>query len=456
MTIVGPRSHSRWGARLADARAQEALRLLGPDPANWVTSSTGVDRDVAVVGGGQCGVTIAFALRRAGIPNVTVVDAADPADVGGWRTTARMRVLRTPKDRSGPEIGIPALSFRAWYEAVHDVDAFSAIDSIARTDWADYLTWFTSQVGVGVRHRTRLTDIEPADGNLRLHLVHDGTARLETVRKVILANGVEGTGGPFLPPAISALPRHLHAHTADRIDFDQLEGASVGILGSASSAFDAAATALEAGAAEVHLFCRRPELVIARPNGTSPHPGADEAYHLQSDEYRWATWMRAHRGGASVPAEAVRRATIHDGFRLHVNAGWRSVHSDGGRVRVEADDGTYRFDFVIAGTGYQYDPHTRPELRRIAGDIALWRDRYLPAAGASSRLNAYPYLGAGYELCERRPGTAPWIADVHSFSAAASPSFGRVVGDIPSLSAGVPRLVRAIVRDFYRPGLPER
>ncbi|MDG4825069.1 FAD-dependent oxidoreductase [Asanoa sp. WMMD1127] len=445
MNAAGPRPHR---AALADVRAQEALRLLGPEPANWVEPA-GVDRDVAVVGGGQCGVTIAFALRRAGVRNITVLDAADPAEVGGWRTTARMRVLRTPKDRSGPEIGIPALSFRAWYEASHGVEAFHAVDRIARTDWADYLTWFTGQVGVAVRHRTRLVDIEPARGHLRLHLLRDGAATVETVRKVVLANGVDGTGGPFVPPALATLPRHLRAHTADRIDFAGLAGASVGILGAASSAFDAAATALEAGAAEVRLFCRRPDVVIARPNSIPPNAGAEEAYHLRPDDFRWETWTRAHRGGASVPLEAVRRATVHRAFHLHVGTTWRAVRVRRGKVRVDTDDGSHLFDFVIAGTGYQYDPHTRVELRRIAGDIAMWHDRHPPAAAAPSRLSGYPYVGSGYQLCEKRPGDAPFLRDVHTFTAAASPSFGRLVGDIASLRTGVPRLVRAIVRDLY-------
>ncbi|MEH2222682.1 hypothetical protein [Nostoc sp.] len=79
----------------------------------------GIDRNVTIIGGSGSGSTFAFALRRAGIGRVTEIDAADDeAHAGVWLTRARMRTLRTPKHLPGPELGIPELSFQAWYEAV--------------------------------------------------------------------------------------------------------------------------------------------------------------------------------------------------------------------------------------------------------------------------------------------------------------------------------------------------
>ena len=54
-----------------DTDARNALRLIGPDPANWVPDRPGIDHNVAIVGGGQTGCGLAFALRRAGIGKVT-------------------------------------------------------------------------------------------------------------------------------------------------------------------------------------------------------------------------------------------------------------------------------------------------------------------------------------------------------------------------------------------------
>ena len=50
-----------------DSVAREALRLIGPDPQNWVPEREGIDHNVVVVGGWQSGSAFAFALRGAGI-----------------------------------------------------------------------------------------------------------------------------------------------------------------------------------------------------------------------------------------------------------------------------------------------------------------------------------------------------------------------------------------------------
>src|SRR5215472_8214888 len=99
-----------------DKDARNALRLLGSDPQNWVAERPGpdgkqIDHNVVIVGGGQSGCAFAFALRRAGIGKVSVIDAAlDAKRAGIWENGARMNVLRTPKTLPGPELGITALS----------------------------------------------------------------------------------------------------------------------------------------------------------------------------------------------------------------------------------------------------------------------------------------------------------------------------------------------------------
>src|ERR1700744_3815057 len=176
-----------------DFAAAAAVRLIGPDPANWGPDRPGIDHNVVLVGGGQTGCALAFALRRAGIGKVSVIDAAaDESTAGGWLTAARMNLLRTPKSLSGPELGIPALGFQAWYEARHGAAAYSAMDRIPRLLWAEYLSWFRHFLKIEVRYRSRLARIEPADGHFRLHLELDGKPAVETARKVVLATGFPG------------------------------------------------------------------------------------------------------------------------------------------------------------------------------------------------------------------------------------------------------------------------
>src|SRR4051794_19548331 len=200
-----------------DAGAREALRLLGPDPQSWVPERAGpdgrkIDHNVVIVGGGQSGCAFAWALRRAGIGRVQIIDMAEDENRAGvWRNAARMNVLRTPKTLPGPELGIPALGFQAWYEARNGGAAYEAFARIPREAWAEYLAWYRRFLGIAVRYCTRLARIEPAGGDncrhFRLHLEGEGGAAVETVRKVILANGVAGNGGPYIPPVLETLPR---------------------------------------------------------------------------------------------------------------------------------------------------------------------------------------------------------------------------------------------------------
>ncbi|WP_051043740.1 NAD(P)-binding domain-containing protein [Nocardia cerradoensis] len=440
----------------AERRTTHVLRRFGPDPANWVQPSA-AGHDVVVVGGGQAGLGIGFALRRAGIARVSVIDAAAPGETGVWTTTARMVDLRTPKQWPEPEFGYPELSFQAWYESVHGEEAYESLTRIPRLTWARYIAWIETHLGVPVRHHTRLTDIEPGPDGLTLTLTvrrPDGTETTiqETTRKLVLANGVEGTGGPYLPPELGDIPASLLAHTGHHIDFARLAGKTVGVLGAAASAFDAAATALEAGAAEVHLFTRRPDLIVQGAGGAGPsgNLGARNNYHRRGDEARWRQRVLAARAGRSVPLESVRRATAFAGFHIHLDAPWSAATQAGDRVIVEAADGRHTVDFVIAGTGYQYDPRTRAELRGIAEDIALWGDRHHPGPDlADPALARTPYLGNGFQLTERQPGRAPWIGRIHIFSAAAHLSFGYPIGDTQSLAHHIPRLVDALGRDLY-------
>jgi cation diffusion facilitator CzcD-associated flavoprotein CzcO len=80
------------------------------------------------------------------------------------------------------------------------------------------------------------------------------------------------------------LPTTLVAHTGHRIDFAALAGKSVAVLGAGASALDAAGTALEAGAAQVHLFVRRDDLIVQGPGGFPPGSlGARENFHRRTD-----------------------------------------------------------------------------------------------------------------------------------------------------------------------------
>ncbi len=439
-----------------DASARETLRLIGPDPQNWVPDHAGIDHNVLVVGGGQSGSTFAFALRRVGIGKVSLIDAAkDKAGAGVWLTSARMHKLRTPKALAGPELGLPGLSFQAWYEGRHGAAAYDALDRIPRIDWAAYLDWYREHLGISVRYGTRLVRIVPTDRYFRVYLERGGKATIETTRKIILANGFAGNG-PYVPDVLSQnLPKELYAHTAEPIDFEALRGKSVAVLGSAASAFDAASVALENGAREVHLFARRKTLAALPVIRLRLYPGAYDNYGSLPDALRWQQAVRFRREGSTPPADSISRATRFPDFHLHLGAPWISAKPHGRRLLAITPQEQIAFDFVIAATGYGVDLAARSELSDFAHDILLWRDRFTPAEEERDDVLAvYPYLGAGHEYLEKVPGTAPHLKDIHVFNPAAFVSFGLPVGDIPSFKRDIPSVVARISRDLFLADLP--
>ena len=459
---------SAAATRELEEQTQRALRWIGRDPADWVRPRNGVDHNVVIVGGGQSGLSIAYGLKRKGVGRVAVIDRAAAGQAGIWRNIARMHQLRTPKTLAGPELGNPALSFRAWYETLNGPAAFDALDRIPRLAWAEYLDWFQEKTGAMVRYGTRLIEIEPTGDLLRLHLEQDGARRVETARKVVLANGYAGAGGPNVPEFIRALPANLWTHTTGNIPFAAMQGKVVGVVGAGSSAFDAAAVALESGASEVHLFSRRS--YIDYQGQPAPAPGAappppvlapDRGYgnmlelsYELPDVVRWRNFLLGDRRVASVPLDSIERAVAFKNFHIHLDSSLSDVAASGnGKVSGRVGNKRFRFDHLIAATGYRIDLSMQPELARIHEGVALWGDRFKPAAGEENVAGAsHPYLGAGFEFLPRDGANAPYLHNVHCFNLAAALSFGIPVGDVPSV-VDQPRLVTAIARDLYVEGV---
>jgi cation diffusion facilitator CzcD-associated flavoprotein CzcO len=448
-----------------EAQTSRAQRWIGRDPADWVRARTGVDHNVVIVGGGQSGLSIAYQLKRKGVGRVEVIDRAAPGQAGIWRNIARMHQLRTPKALAGPELGNPALSFRAWYETLNGPAAFDALDRIPRLAWADYLDWFQKVTGTTVRYGTRLVEIEPQGDLLRLHLESEGVRRIATARKVVLANGYAGAGGPNVPDFIRALPSSVWTHTTGAIPFDAMAGKVVGVVGAGSSAFDAAAVALESGASEVHLFSRRSYIDYqGQPVGVAPPPPApppDRGYgnllelsYELPDVVRWRNFLLGDRRVASVPLDSLERAVAFDKFHVHLNSSLSDVALAGnGKVTGKVGSRRFRFDHLIAGTGYRIDLTAQPELARIHEHIALWRDRFTPSTGEESGAgSAHPYLGRGFEFQPRAGTGAEYLKNIHCFNLAAALSYGIPVGDVPSV-VDQPRLVTAIARDLFVEGV---
>ena len=239
----------------AEARAQIAL-FAYPDRA-WVTPRTAPDgstaKDVVIIGGGQSGLVTAFGLLRARVTNIGVLDENDAGREGPWVTYGRMLTLRTLKYLTGPDLGVPALTYRAFHEARHGAASWRELVRIPRADWMQYLTWLRETLDIPVRNGCRVEEIACVAGMIRLRI---GDGGMIWTRKLVLATGLAGAGGLFVPDAIRKLPRACWAHSAEEVDFTALHGRRVAVIGAGASAYDNASTALEQGAARVDLLAR--------------------------------------------------------------------------------------------------------------------------------------------------------------------------------------------------------
>jgi hypothetical protein len=226
------------------------------------------------------------------------------------------------------------------------------------------------------------------------------------------------------------------------------------VVGAAAAAFDAAGVALEHGADKVHLFARRPAIAAIPITRSRGFAGAYDNYHQLPDGDRWQQALRFVRAGSTPTLDAIERVVKFPNFHLHLGAPWTEAVERDGTVATTINGTPYRFDFVIAGTGYSGDLASRPELRDFAGQILRWRDRYTPLdAEQDERLGCQPYLGAGHELLPRSADASPLLRDIHVQNPSGFVSFGFPIGDVPSMKRDIPTIVGRISADLFRADL---
>ena len=210
-------------------RARHDLEMLNFPAANWVPSSTGPDGkpmlDALIVGGGMCGQTVAYGLMREGIRNIRTIDRNPRGEEGPWGTYARMEILRSPKTLTGPDLGVPSLTFRAWFEAQHGAEGWARLHKAGRIDWRDYLLWVRDTVGIAVENGTALVALEPTAAGVRATLESASGREEVWVHKVVLAGGRDGAGGIRRPrfPSLDGCERR---GAIARAAFDRRDGSS--------------------------------------------------------------------------------------------------------------------------------------------------------------------------------------------------------------------------------------
>jgi cation diffusion facilitator CzcD-associated flavoprotein CzcO len=439
-----------------EARVRADLAMIAHPQKPWLQPKTyrgAPVLDVLIIGAGQGGLAASFALMRDQVTNILAVDAAEPGREGIWTRFARMPTLRSPKNQTGPDLNIPALTYQSWHSAKYGCESWDALRLIPTQHWQDYLNWFRRVTGVKVRNHVRINSLAPTQADDGAPLIAAGTATGETLlaRRVILATGQDGTGAWWMPDFLQNLPKHLRAHAADDIDFAALKGRKIAVLGAGASAFDNAATALEAGAAEVHLFCRRAEPQLVQPYRWLTFAGFLRHIGEMDDAWRWRFLRHILALREGFPQDTWNRVAKFPNFHLHTGVAW---HGAEGALRLHTSTGPFDADFAIAGTGIDHDCRLRPELAAFADNIATWADRYTPPEHErDDRLARFPYLAPDYAFTEREPGRTPWISAIHLFGIGATMSFGPSGSSLNAMTTAIPKLAAGITRGLFREDL---
>jgi FAD-dependent urate hydroxylase len=440
------------GLGALEQRVRFDLACLNYPPPNWVVPAThaGGDpvSDVAVIGAGMAGLVLTFSLLRNGIRNIRCLDRSPAGIEGPWVSYARMETLRSPKALTGPAAGIPSLTFRAWFVAQFGDTAWQALNKIPRTMWMDYLRWYRGVLRLPIENGIEVLRIDPLDSLLALELA--GGGRILT-RKVVMATGREGLGRPQIPAFMRDVPRRFWAHTADDIDFAALRGRRVVVVGGGASAMDNAGEALEAGCSELRLLIRRDTLPRVNKLTGIGSAGFTHGYRAISDTWRWRTMHYSDATGPPPPRNSTLRVSRHRNAFFHLGTAVEALHRHDEQVAVCTSTGkVFAADFVILATGFTVEAEARPEIAGYADAIATWADRYTPPPElASGELGGFPYLGPHFQFTEKRPGEAPFLADIHCFNHGATLSIGKVAGDIPGISTGAAWLADGIAAEFY-------
>jgi cation diffusion facilitator CzcD-associated flavoprotein CzcO len=436
-------------------QVQADFHALRHPEKRWVPPQSGPDGehvyDVIVAGAGQAGLAVGGWLLRERVDNILLIDQAPEGREGVWFDFARMPLIRSPKIYPGPDQGMPNLTYEAWHRARYGDASWDGFELVPVPLWTDYLAWVRAVTKVPVRNETRLVRIEPHPNGLALTVeTRDGPATL-LARRLVLATGHDGTGRWWMPDYLAALPAHVRAQAADFIDFNNLEGKTVAVLGIGASAGDNAIAALNAGAAAVHMFCRRDTHRRQQVYRWVMSPGFLRHCVDLDDEWRWRFVSYILETRMAMPTETWNRLAAMQGFSLHTSANWRGAAMKDGQAEIDTEKGPFRADFIISATGHDQDLSARPELAPFAGKVRLWADAYNPPPEErNERLSRYPYLDRDFAFMEKQPGEAPWLSRIHDFTFGPTMSFGPSGCSISTLRLTVPMLVAGVTRQLFR------
>jgi thioredoxin reductase len=372
--------------------------------------------DVAIVGAGPYGLSLAAHLRAAGVSfrqfglPMQLWQAAMPAGMF-LKSQGFASNLSSPDGEHTLEAFCTATGRRyGSYGVPVPLDTFVA-----------YGLWFQRELVPEVEH-TQVNDVVERSAGYQLALANGDTA---TARTVVVAAGVEHFA--VVPDQLAALPAWACTHSSAHTDLAAFSGRSVIVVGAGQSALESAALLHESGA-DVRLVARTPSLTWNGPPLPLDRPVLARLREPEAGlGSGWSTWFysrhpdlfrrlpkgsRVYRARTALgPAGACwLPPRVLDQFPVMLGQTLSLVKADSSAVLlgIEGVDGVQRelkADHVIAATGY------RANMTRLTFLGNQLRQRVKTLAGT-------PAVGPSYESS---------VPGLYFIGPAVAPTFGPVM-----------------------------
>ncbi len=347
--------------------------------------------DVAIVGAGPYGLSVAAHLRTVQGLEVTVFGET----MSFWeRHMPAGMLLRSPWE--GSHLSDPESSFTLDAYRAKNGNHFGAPVPLSR--FIEYGHWFQHSIVPDVDGR-QVSRVEKKTNGLELTL-NDG-ANLHA-RNVIVACGI----GSFAwrPAEFANLPSSLVSHSSEHRDLSMFKGRQVMVVGAGQSALESAALLHEAGArAEVLIrapivrWLHQRPLLHKWPIEPLLYAPPDVGPALLSHIVARPNWFwRLPRGWQDILAPRSIRAAGAAWLKPRLNVvrteTGRFVVSAvpaGDRLNLKLDDGSKRIvEHVLLGTGYRVD-------------IEQYRFLSQELLASIQKVDGYPQLNRGFESSVR-------------------------------------------------------
>jgi thioredoxin reductase len=376
--------------------------------------------EVAIVGAGPYGLSLAAHLRKAG---VSVRQFGLPMQL--WRDFMPEGMF---------------LKSQGFASNLSDPDHTHTLEAFCRATGRPYASyglpvpldtfvaygqWFRDELVPDVEE-VLVTDVAQAGGGFEVTLANSEQLR---ARKVVVAIGVEAFA--YVPEPLSALPSSVCTHSSAHTDLGAFRGQEVVVVGAGQSALETAALLHEKGAS-VQLVARKDKIAWNGPPLPLDRPLLQKLKEPESGlGSGWATWFYSNQPGlflrlprstrvyrartALGPAGATwLRSRVEGQFPALTgySVTWARVQDGGVRLGLAGAGGSSRelaADHVIAGTGYRTDLTRLP----FFGDQMLAGLRTVPGTGSSAVGREYQSSIPGLYIMG--PAVAPTMGPVMRF-----------------------------------------